>query len=110
MAETETAAVSVVNGGPALGGFSKEKLVDLFKHMLLYRRFEEKAEEAYTIGKIGGFCHLHIGQEAAAVGQSFLLGPDDHVFGPHRSHGEGTEQHEAGEKELEGSLHVMGPR
>jgi pyruvate dehydrogenase E1 component alpha subunit len=32
--------------------------------MLLYRRFEEKAEEAYAIGKIGGFCHLHIGQEA----------------------------------------------
>ena len=39
MAETETAAVSVVNGGPALGGFSKEKLVELLRQMLLYRRF-----------------------------------------------------------------------
>ena len=51
MGETETAAVSVVNGCPALGGFSKEKLVELLRQMLLYRRFEEEAEEAYAIGK-----------------------------------------------------------
>jgi pyruvate dehydrogenase E1 component alpha subunit len=86
MAETEIAAVSVVNGGPALGGFSKEKLVDLFKHMLLYRRFEEKAEEAYTIGKTGGFCHLHVGQEAAAAGCILPLRRDDYVIGSYREH------------------------
>ena len=86
MAETEIAAVGVVNGGPALGGFSKEKLLDLLKHMLLYRRFEEKAEEAYTIGKIGGFCHLHIGQEAAAAGCILPLRQDDGSWpeGPRR--------------------------
>src|SRR2546426_12343620 len=35
-----------------------------------------------------GPAHLSIGQEASAVGQAFLLGPDDHIFGSHRSHGE----------------------
>ena len=43
---------------------SPELALDLLRDMLLFRRFEEKAEEAYAIGKIGGFCHLHIGQEA----------------------------------------------
>ena len=37
------------------------------RQMLLIRRFEEKAGEAYSLGKIGGFCHLYIGQEAVAV-------------------------------------------
>ena len=86
MAETETAAVGVVNGGPALGGFSKEKLVEFLRQMLLCRRFEEKAEEAYAIGQIGGFCHLHIGQEGAAAGCILPLRPDDYVISSYRSH------------------------
>ena len=89
MGQTETAAVSVVNGGPALDGFSKEKLVELLRHMLLYRRFEEKAEEAYAIGKIGGFCHLHIGQEGAAAGCILPLRQDDYVISGYRSHTQG---------------------
>jgi len=44
----------------------------MLRQMLLIRRFEEKAAEAYALGKIGGFCHLYIGQEAVAVGS--LLG------------------------------------
>ena len=79
-------AVGVLRGGPALGGFSKEKLVELLREMLLYRRFEEKAEEAYAIGKIGGFCHLHIGQEAAAAGCILPLRKDDYVIGSYREH------------------------
>ena len=86
MAETETAEISVVNGGPASGGFSKNKLVELLRQMLLYRRFEEKAEEAYAIGKIGGFCHLHIGQEGAAAGCILPLRQDDYVVASYRSH------------------------
>ena len=39
-------------------------LVRLYRQMLLIRRFEEKSAEAYSMGKIGGFCHLYIGQEA----------------------------------------------
>ena len=49
-------------------GVSPELALDLLRDMLLYRRFEEKAEEAYAIGRIGGFCHVHIGQEGACAG------------------------------------------
>ena len=86
MGETEAATVGVVKGDPALGGFSKESLVELLRQMLLYRRFEERAEEAYAIGKIGGFCHLHIGQEGAAAGCILPLRKDDYVISSYRSH------------------------
>src|SRR3989442_236607 len=46
----------------------------MLRQMLLIRRFEEKAAEAYALGKIGGFCHLYIGQEAVAVGSQHPLG------------------------------------
>ena len=48
-------------------GVSPELALDLLRDMLLYRRFEEKAEEAYAIGRIGGFCHVHIGQELSLI-------------------------------------------
>jgi pyruvate dehydrogenase E1 component alpha subunit len=54
--------------------------------MLLFRRFEEKAEEAYAIGKIGGFCHLHIGQEGSAVGSIGPLREDDYLVTAYREH------------------------
>jgi pyruvate dehydrogenase E1 component alpha subunit len=57
------------------------------RQMLLIRRFEEKAGEAYSLGKIGGFCHLYIGQEAVAVGSLAALGPDDYVTCSYREHG-----------------------
>ena len=57
--------------------------------MLLIRRFEEKAGEAYSLGKIGGFCHLYIGQEAVAVGQpSRRCGADDYITCSYREHGQ----------------------
>ncbi len=55
--------------------------------MLLIRRFEEKAAELYTLGKIGGFCHLYIGQEAIAVGAISTLQPDDYILASYRDHG-----------------------
>jgi len=58
----------------------------LFQQMLLLRRFEERAGEAYAQGKIGGFCHLYIGQEAVATGALASLRPDDYVFASYRSH------------------------
>lgn len=73
-------------GGEALRGVEPEVARDLMRRMLLFRRFEEKAEEAYAIGKIGGFCHLHIGQEAAAAGSIAALRPDDWVIGTYREH------------------------
>ncbi|MBI1962693.1 MAG: pyruvate dehydrogenase (acetyl-transferring) E1 component subunit alpha [Candidatus Rokubacteria bacterium] len=55
--------------------------------MLLIRRFEEKAAEAYTLGKIGGFLHLYIGEEAVAVGATSALRPDDYAISAYREHG-----------------------
>jgi len=58
----------------------------LLRSMLLIRRFEEKTAEAYALGKIGGFCHLYIGQEAVTVGSSAALRPDDYVICSYREH------------------------
>ncbi len=55
--------------------------------MLLIRRFEEKAAEAYALGKIGGFLHLYIGEEAVAVGATSVLRPDDYAISAYREHG-----------------------
>ncbi|HEX8473763.1 MAG TPA: pyruvate dehydrogenase (acetyl-transferring) E1 component subunit alpha [Pyrinomonadaceae bacterium] len=64
-----------------------EALLRMLYQMVLIRRFEEKAAEAYTLGKIGGFCHLYIGQEAVAVGSLAALRPDDYVLTSYRDHG-----------------------
>ncbi|HEY3279683.1 MAG TPA: pyruvate dehydrogenase (acetyl-transferring) E1 component subunit alpha, partial [Gemmatimonadales bacterium] len=60
----------------------------LLRQMLLVRRFEEKAAEAYALGKIGGFCHLYIGQEAVATGSLAALRDDDYVICSYREHGQ----------------------
>jgi len=62
-------------------------LKDLLEKMLLIRRFEEKAAEMYTLGKIGGFCHLYIGQEAVSVGAISALEPQDAILCSYRDHG-----------------------
>jgi pyruvate dehydrogenase E1 component alpha subunit len=59
----------------------------LLEQMQLIRRFEEKAAEMYALGKIGGFLHLYIGQEAVAVGAMSTLRPDDSVIAGYREHG-----------------------
>ena len=73
-------------GASELGGLGKEELHNLLHQMLLGRRFEEKTAEAYAIGKIGGFCHLYIGQEAVTVGAFSCLRPDDYVITAYREH------------------------
>jgi pyruvate dehydrogenase E1 component alpha subunit len=69
-----------------LNGLTKARLHELLYQMLLGRRFEEKTAEAYAIGKIGGFCHLYIGQEAVAVGAFEPLRPDDYAISAYREH------------------------
>src|SRR5690606_35649646 len=54
----------------SLTGQSKDETLRMFREMLRIRRFEETAARAYTRGKISGFLHLYIGQEAIAVGVS----------------------------------------
>tara|TARA_A100001035_G_scaffold270323_1_gene257310 strand:- start:885 stop:1808 length:924 start_codon:yes stop_codon:yes gene_type:complete len=55
--------------------------------MLLIRRFEEKAGQLYGMGKIGGFCHLYIGQEAVVVGVDSVKKKGDQVITSYRDHG-----------------------
>jgi pyruvate dehydrogenase E1 component alpha subunit len=59
----------------------------LLGDMMLIRRFEERAAEAYALGKIGGFLHLYIGEEAVAVGATSVLRPDDYAIAAYREHG-----------------------
>ena len=61
---------------------------EMLHSMLVQRRFEEKVGEAYALGKIGGFCHLYIGQEAVSTGIIGQLRPDDYVIGTYRDHGQ----------------------
>src|SRR4051812_13197407 len=65
-----------------------ETLVKILRQMILIRRFEEKCAEAYALGKIGGFCHLYIGQEAVGVGALAALRDDDYVICSYREHGQ----------------------
>ena len=61
---------------------------ELLRQMLLIRRFEEKAAQMYGLKKIGGFCHLYIGQEAAGVGAIAALDlKRDYTVGAYRDHG-----------------------
>jgi pyruvate dehydrogenase E1 component alpha subunit len=69
-----------------LSGLSRDTLLNLYHQMLLIRRFEEKSAEAYSMGKIGGFCHLYIGQEAVAVGALSAIRKDDYVLTSYREH------------------------
>ncbi|MCE9500365.1 MAG: pyruvate dehydrogenase (acetyl-transferring) E1 component subunit alpha [Leptospira sp.] len=55
--------------------------------MLLIRRFEEAAAKAYSSGKIGGFCHLYIGQEAVGVGSIAAIDQRDYIVSTYRDHG-----------------------
>ncbi|MGH7440680.1 MAG: pyruvate dehydrogenase (acetyl-transferring) E1 component subunit alpha [Polyangiaceae bacterium] len=64
-----------------------EHLQGLYRQMLLIRRVEEEAARAYAEGKVGGFLHLYIGQEAVAVGAIAALRPDDYVVTTYRDHG-----------------------
>jgi pyruvate dehydrogenase E1 component alpha subunit len=65
-----------------------EELAPLYRQMLAIRRMEEAAAKAYSQGgKIGGFLHLIIGQEAVCVGATAALQPDDYVVATYREHG-----------------------
>ena len=62
-------------------------LKKMYQEMLLIRRFEEASAKAYAAGKIGGFCHLYIGQEAVGVGVINTLKKQDYILSTYRDHG-----------------------
>ena len=64
----------------------KTTLLEWYREMVLVRRFEQKCAELYQMGKIGGFLHLYIGQEAVAVGSIGARRKQDHVITAYRDH------------------------
>jgi pyruvate dehydrogenase E1 component alpha subunit len=66
---------------------NRDEALAHYRAMLLIRRFEERCAQLYVEGKIGGFLHLYIGQEAVAVGAMSLLRPDDYFITSYRDHG-----------------------
>jgi pyruvate dehydrogenase E1 component alpha subunit len=66
---------------------NRDTLLSYYHEMLLIRRFEEKAGEMYTKAKIGGYCHLNLGEEATVVGFCTGLEPEDYVYTNYREHG-----------------------
>jgi len=65
----------------------KEEYLDLYRQMVLIRRTEERAAELYQQGKIGGFLHLYIGQEAVSTGLVAARQPQDRMITAYRDHG-----------------------
>jgi TPP-dependent pyruvate/acetoin dehydrogenase alpha subunit len=68
-------------------GLTPERLVRLYRKMILLRRFEEKVSEVYMAGLIPGLAHPYIGEEAVAVGICDILNIDDYIISNHRGHG-----------------------
>lgn len=66
---------------------NKDQFAEIYKSMYRIRRFEETAIEVFSAGKVPGFIHTYIGQEAIASGVCSVLGPDDYITGTHRGHG-----------------------
>ncbi len=77
--------------GPAVGdeltNEAAETLQHYYSQMLLIRRFEERTSEMYVKAKIGGYCHLNLGEEATIVGLMAALNSDDYIFTNYREHG-----------------------
>jgi dihydrolipoamide dehydrogenase len=66
---------------------NRDFLLSLHRQMQFIRRFEERTQEQYTKAKIGGYCHLNIGEEATVVGGILALKKNDYIFTSYREHG-----------------------
>lgn len=89
-AQTNGHATSAEGYAPVSYDVSKEnpdELKQMLHTMVLLRRFEERAREMYTKAKIGGYCHLNLGEEATIVGLMVALQEPDYIFTNYREHG-----------------------
>jgi acetoin:2,6-dichlorophenolindophenol oxidoreductase subunit alpha len=68
-------------------GLDPAALIGALGRMLLIRRFEERTQKLFALGRLPGFVHLYIGEEAVAVGACTALRPDDKITSNHRGHG-----------------------
>jgi pyruvate dehydrogenase E1 component alpha subunit len=80
-------ARSVVSAKPTTERLPEHLLKKWLRDMLLIREFEVRCMQAYQNKKIGGFCHVYIGQEAVAVGCTAAVNPDDPIVTAYRDHG-----------------------
>ncbi|MEM9478589.1 MAG: pyruvate dehydrogenase (acetyl-transferring) E1 component subunit alpha [Verrucomicrobiota bacterium] len=87
MATTETADPTNFAAAPVNAELNAEQKIEMLSEMMRIRRFEQAALKYYNAGKMGGFLHLYIGQEAVAVGAVSLMGENDHVITAYRDHG-----------------------
>ncbi len=84
-AKTKTAGGAKKSTASSL---SRDEKIKLYRDMVRIRRFEERSLHAYQQGKIGGFLHLYIGQEAIAVATASLMKENDHIITAYRDHGQ----------------------
>lgn len=84
---SDTASTNTIDHDPSNIDASPDDLLDLYREMLLIRRFEERAGQLYGRGLIGGFCHLYIGQEACVIGMQSVQDEKDTVITAYRDHG-----------------------
>ena len=75
------------SGERLLNGFAEDDVLDLYRRMLLIRRFEEGASQLYRDGEVPGFVHVSLGQEATAAGACWPLRISDGIVSTHRGHG-----------------------
>jgi len=80
-ASTKSVASSAFPGEPL------DRLRGYYRQMQLIRRFEERTAEMYQRAKIGGYCHLNLGEEATVVGTMAAMAPHDYLFTTYREHG-----------------------
>lgn len=83
----EEAQAVAMNHQYNLGEENADTLRHYYHQMLLIRRFEERTGEMYTKARIGGYCHLNLGEEATIVGLMSALHPEDYIFTNYREHG-----------------------
>lgn len=72
---------------PGIADEKPDTLLDYYRQMLFVRRFEERTAQAYTQARIGGYCHLNLGEEATVVGLMTALQERDYLFTNYRDHG-----------------------
>lgn len=76
-----------MNAGPAAGTVDRDPALQLLTDMVRIRRFEEACADLYGQGKIRGFLHLYVGEEAVAAGTLHALAADDNIVATYREHG-----------------------
>ncbi|MDE3130785.1 MAG: thiamine pyrophosphate-dependent dehydrogenase E1 component subunit alpha, partial [Acidobacteriota bacterium] len=78
---------SVADSAAAQVELDRDEALELYRRMLLIRRFEDTVQVLFQRGEVPGTTHLYSGQEAVATGVASVLGPEDRVAGTYRGHG-----------------------